>query len=99
MKIRDDNGVPRGIASQARPVRASQPERHAASPSAQPPAEDRVEVSDRARALLVAQGALAQAPEIRTERVEAIKGLIQSGRYQVPSSVLAERILGDGLFA
>ena len=56
-------------------------------------------MSDRARALLVAQGALAQTPAIRTERVEAVKSLIQSGRYQVPSSALAERILGEGLFA
>ena len=99
MKIRDDNGVARNVTSQARSVRASHPEKHAGSPSAQQPAADRVEVSDRARALLVAQGALAQAPEIRTERVEAVKNLIQHGRYQVPSGALAERILGEGLFA
>ena len=99
MKIRDDNGVPRGVASQARAVRASQQERHIAARPAPPPAEDRVEVSDRARALLVAKGALAQAPEIRAERVEAVRSLVQSGRYQVPSRELAERILGDGVFA
>jgi flagellar biosynthesis anti-sigma factor FlgM len=98
VKIRDDHGLPRGVTPQTRQVRAAQDERWVASPAVQPPAEDRVELSDRARALQVAQGALSQLPEVRTERVEAVKSLVQSGRYQVPSEVLAERMLGEGLF-
>ena len=99
MKIRDDNGLPRGVTPQTRQVRASQDERRVNSPTVQQPTGDRVELSDRARALQVAQGALSQVPEVRTERVEAVKSLVQSGRYQVPSQALAERMLGDGLFA
>ena len=98
VKIRDDNGLPRGVTPQTRQVRASQDERRVTSPAVQRPTEDRVELSDRARALQVAQGALSQIPEVRTERVEAVKSLVQSGRYQVPSQVLAERMLGEGLF-
>ena len=99
MKIRDDNGLPRGVTPQTRQVRASQDERRVNSPTVQQPTGDRVELSDRARALQVAQGALSQVPEVRTERVEAVKSLVQSGRYQLPSQALAERMLGDGLFA
>jgi len=98
VKIRDDNGIPRGVTPRTRQVRATQDERPVTSPAVQRPAEDRVELSDRARALQVAQGALSQVPEVRTERIEAVKSLVQSGRYQVPSQVLAERMLGEGLF-
>ena len=98
MKIREDNGLPRGVTPQTRQVRAASDERRVTSPAVQRPTEDRVELSERARALQVAQGALSQLPEVRTEHIEAVKSLVQSGRYQVPSQVLAERMLGEGLF-
>jgi negative regulator of flagellin synthesis FlgM len=49
--------------------------------------------------LLVAKKALSQSPEVRQEKVEALKQMVRAGTYQVPGEKVAERMLGDGLFA
>ncbi len=98
MKIRDDNGIHRGIPPQARPVKASQPDSRTQTSSAGDAAGDRVELSDRARALHVAKEALSRLPEVRQDRVEAIRRTVKAGAYQVPGEKIAERMLGEGLF-
>jgi flagellar biosynthesis anti-sigma factor FlgM len=60
---------------------------------------DRVEFSDRARALLVASESLDKAPKIRMDKVEPLKQRIKNGAYHVPGEKIAERLLGEGLFA
>lgn len=58
-----------------------------------------MEVSEKARALRAAHEALSQLPAVRTEKVESLKQSIKAGAYQVPAEKVAERMLGDGLFA
>ena len=99
MKIRDDNGLPRGIPPRPQSVQGSRSDSNASSQRAGVPAGDRVELSDQARTLQVAQGALAQLPEVRTEKVQAIKQMVMAGTYHVPGEKVAERMLGEGLFA
>jgi negative regulator of flagellin synthesis FlgM len=60
---------------------------------------DRVELSDKARALLVASDAIGQLPQIRADKVESLKQSIKDGSYHVPGDKIAERILGEGVFA
>ncbi|MFB3816359.1 MAG: flagellar biosynthesis anti-sigma factor FlgM [Candidatus Methylomirabilales bacterium] len=96
MKIHEDNGVPRNIAHPSAPV---QPGRLDAGRAASPVGRDRVELSDRARALQVAKHALADLPDVRGEKVRALKQMVQSGAYQVDGERVAERMLADGVFA
>jgi negative regulator of flagellin synthesis FlgM len=60
---------------------------------------DRIELSDRARALLVASDAIAKLPDIRVDKVESFKQLVKEGKYHVSGEKIAERLLGEGLFA
>ncbi len=99
MKIQDDNGLPRGIPPRPPAVQGSRTDSNASPQQVNVPAGDRVELSDQARRLQVAQGALAQLPEVRTEKVQAIKQMVMAGTYYVPGEKVAERMLGEGLFA
>jgi len=98
VKIQDDAAITRGMQSQPRPIEANRLDSKAQAPSAEYPGTDRVELSDRARALHVAREALSRLPEIRQDRVEALKQMVQAGTYQVSSEEIAERMLAEGLF-
>ena len=56
---------------------------------------DTLEVSDRGRELANAQQAVEDAPDVRTDKVAAIKQRIADGTYQVSADVLARKLLGD----
>lgn len=60
---------------------------NAASPT------DQVSLSDEARALAAAHKAVEEAPDIRQEKVAAIKQRIEDGTYNVSPKVLARKIL------
>ena len=99
MIIQNDNGVSRGMSQISQPV---QPGRlDAGSPAAKTYGSggDRVELSDRARALHVASDSLEKLPQVRTEKVQSLRRLVQSGKYQVPGEQIAEKLLGDGILA
>lgn len=98
MKIRDDNGILRGIPPHPQPVQPNRPDPKVQTPSVGKPSEDRVELSDRARALHVAKEALSRLPEVRRDRVEALRHAVKAGVYQVPGEKIAERMLSEGLF-
>lgn len=98
MKIQNDKGIPGGIPPQPRPVQGSQLDRPVQASPGQRPTADRVELSDRARALHAAREALSQLPQIRQDRVEALKRLVVAGTYGVPGEKVAERMLAEGLF-
>jgi negative regulator of flagellin synthesis FlgM len=66
---------------------AEQPERPAAGRS------DSVELSDGAEYLRRAREEAAAAPDVRAERVAAIKDQIQAGTYQIDDTALAEKLL------
>ncbi len=62
-------------------------------PAVQEEGKDKAEFSERSLALSKARSALEAAPEVRSERVEALRGQIQAGAYQVPYEKLAGRLL------
>lgn len=59
---------------------------------------DRVDLSSRSKELKKIEEVLASTPEVRTERVEALKKLIEEGRYEVDPTSLAEKMIREGLF-
>jgi negative regulator of flagellin synthesis FlgM len=56
-------------------------------------AADEVTLSDGARSLAAAQEAVKSAPDIRDEKVAAIKQQIETGTYQVSAHVLARKMV------
>ena len=62
-----------------------------------PSGADQVSVSDEARALASARDVVAQVPDVRAEKVAAVKQRVEDGTYSVPASVLARNILSQGV--
>jgi negative regulator of flagellin synthesis FlgM len=54
---------------------------------------DAVSISDKARSLSAAHKAVADAPEVREDRVNALKAAIAAGTYSVNSRTLATKLL------
>lgn len=59
------------------------------------PAPDTVEISDRSRELARARQAVDAAPDVRSDKVAAIKKSIEDGTYSVSPQLLAQKLL-DG---
>lgn len=59
---------------------------------------DQVEISSQASELSKLQQQAKAAPEIRQDRVEAIKLQLDEGRYQPDSNKIAERLIDEALF-
>jgi negative regulator of flagellin synthesis FlgM len=57
---------------------------------------DRVGITESARELSRAHSAVEAAPDVRTERVRALKQQIQNGTYQPDPKEIAKRILDKG---
>lgn len=58
--------------------------------------QDSVKLSDEAKALAALQKRLAESPEVRTEKVEALKRAIANGTYRVSAEDIADAILREG---
>jgi negative regulator of flagellin synthesis FlgM len=59
--------------------------------------KDRVSLSPQARELLNAQRALAAIPDVRAEKVEAIKARIADGTYRIDSEQIAAKMIRESL--
>lgn len=57
--------------------------------------QDSVKLSDEARFVAALQKRLAESPDVRTEKVEALKRAIAEGRYHVSAEDIAEAILRE----
>ena len=99
MKVRNDDGVSLGMSKTSKPIQAGKVESGSQATSPRPTTEDRVELSDRARALHVANDSLKTSESIRADKVEYLKQTLNNGTYHVPGVKIAERMLGEGLFA
>lgn len=99
MKIRNEDGIGRNSPHGPQPVQGGRLDSSARTSGIAKDGGDRVELSDKARALLVASDAIAQLPHIRADKVESLKQSIKDGSYHVPGEKIAERILGEGVFA
>lgn len=81
-------------ADAARGANASQPAaRVAAAQQRGQRAADEVTLSDTARKMASAHEAVKAAPDVRQDKVDAIKQQIDSGTYQVSARVLAQKMV------
>ena len=62
---------------------------------AAPRQPDAVSLSDTARSLSAARKAVADAPDVREDRVSALKAAIADGTYSVDSRNLASKLLSS----
>jgi len=69
----------------------------AAGPVASTSATDAVQVSSAARLVAVAQEALAVVPDIRMEKVEAIKNQLDADAYHPDGEAVAEGLIKEHL--
>jgi negative regulator of flagellin synthesis FlgM len=69
----------------------------AATPVSQASATDALQVSSSARLVAVAQEALAVVPDIRMEKVEAIKSQLDAEAYNPDGEAVAEGIIKEHL--
>ncbi|MBQ5558375.1 MAG: flagellar biosynthesis anti-sigma factor FlgM [Lachnospiraceae bacterium] len=56
---------------------------------------DKVEISQYGKDIATAKKAVAEAPDMRMDRVNAIKEQIQNGTYSVSDEQLADKILAN----
>ena len=99
MKIRNEDGIGRNAPHGPQQVQVGRLESSTRTSGTAKEGGDRVELSDKARALLVAADAIGKHPPIRADKVESLKQSIKDGTYHVPGEKIAERILGEGVFA
>jgi flagellar biosynthesis anti-sigma factor FlgM len=76
----------------AKPAGSVQPSGSSPSPSVQ---GDALSVSGSAQFIAVARAELAKVPDIRTEKVEAIKAKIDSDDYNPPAEAVAEGLIRE----
>jgi negative regulator of flagellin synthesis FlgM len=56
---------------------------------------DRVELSDRSKEVAELMNAINQLPEVRTDKVKAMKEAIESGNYNIDTLKIAEKLLSE----
>jgi|ERR1035438_4007802 negative regulator of flagellin synthesis FlgM len=91
------SGKPGGVGS-TQSVSGSRPSATpAATPVAPASASDAVQVSSAARLVAVAQQALAVVPDIRMDKVEAIKTQLDANDYHPDGEAVAEGLIKEHL--
>lgn len=89
------SGKPGGVGS-TQSVSGSKPSAAPASgPASLASVSDAVQVSSAARLVAVAQEALAVVPDIRMEKVEAIKSQLDADAYHPDGEVVAEGLIKE----
>lgn len=58
---------------------------------------DSVHISESARRIQEAQKAVSELPDIREEKVAALRKVIAEGRYEIKADEIAEKMLGEAL--
>jgi negative regulator of flagellin synthesis FlgM len=101
MKISDIHQDPNLIQYIQQNGKVGAAERNSVAPAVQNqvPAEDQVDLSSQSKEMKKIADALAAAPEVRAEKVEALKKQVESGQYQVNSDNVAEKIIKEFIFA
>ena len=80
--------------------KSKQPEKNqiVESQKTQSPQTDRVDLSDQSKEMKKIYAAQQMAPDIRTDRVNEVKKLIEENRYQVDSKTVAEKMIRESIF-
>ena len=94
MRISGKSGGVGSTQSVSGPKASSTP---ASSPVAPVPGSDAVQVSSAARLVAVAQEALAVVPDIRMDKVEAIKNQLDADAYNPDGEAVAEGLIKEHL--
>jgi len=82
-----------GQAAARRAERAAGEHQPKADPERVRQSSDTVEISDRSRELARARAAVDAAPDVRADKVAAIKKRIEDGTYSVSPQLLAQKLL------
>lgn len=77
-------------------VRGQEPIQRPAPKVEPKPKTDQVVLSEQGQLIRALQQRLAAEPEVRTEKVQALKEAIAKGEYRIPSELIAEKILDYG---
>ena len=99
MKIHNEDGISRSVSHASPGVKGGSLDPPSRTSGPVKEEGDRLELSDKARALLVASDAMRTLPHIQRDRIETLKQLIKDGKYRVPGEMIAERLLGEGIIA
>lgn len=59
-------------------------------------ATDQIQISSQARSFQVAMKAIQEVPEMRQEKIDAIKQQIETGTYQPSAQDIARKMMGRG---
>lgn len=94
MRISGKSGSVGSIQGVGGPKGASTP---AAASVSSAPASDAVQVSSAARLVAVAQEVLATVPDIRSEKVEALKSQLDADAYNPDGEAVAEGLIREHL--
>lgn len=84
-----------GQAAARRTERAAGESQPKADPERVRSSSDSVEISERSRELARARQAVDAAPDVRADKVAAIKKSIEDGTYSVSPEMLAQKLLGE----
>ena len=57
--------------------------------------DDRVSLSDASRELQTAKDSVAAVPDIREEKVTAVKQAVENGSYEIDPGKIAEKMIGS----
>jgi flagellar biosynthesis anti-sigma factor FlgM len=80
--------------------KSKQPEKNQVSQSSNTTSQqtDKVDLSDQSKEMKKIYTAQQMAPDIRTDRVNEVKKLIEENRYQVDSKAVAEKKIRESIF-
>jgi negative regulator of flagellin synthesis FlgM len=91
---------PQGDATQyiEQAQKSKQPEKNQVPQEVKNQQTDRVDLSDQSKEMKKIYVVQQMAPDIRTERVNEVKKLIEQDRYQVNSQAVAEKMIRESIF-
>jgi len=78
--------------------KSKQPEKNQVPQEVKNQQTDRVDLSDQSKEMKKIYVVQQMAPDIRTERVNEVKKLIEQDRYQVDSQAVAEKMIRESIF-
>ncbi len=98
MKIPDSQSAASTIQYLQQSQKQNQPEKSQNAPEGSPPqGEDRVDLSQEAKDMKKIHDAVSAAPEVRTEKVEALQKQVEEDRYKVNSPAVADKMVRQAL--
>jgi negative regulator of flagellin synthesis FlgM len=91
---------PQGDATQyiEQAQKSKQPEKNQVPQEVKNQQTDRVDLSDQSKEMKKIYVVQQMAPDIRTERVNEVKKLIEQDRYHVDSQAVAEKMIRESIF-